>query len=195
MIRGSAAFAAGCLRSSAMPRLLRFIIMNALDSPLTSGGVKRRVSSPSGTRSTLITSAPMSASSMPAVGPDMMCATSMTLSPESGPMASPLFAAEARIALGKECGDSLAEIRRVEAGVAFAPISVRQLRGWAQAPDELLVPARDQRRAGGDARRNGARLRLDLVVGDDALHQSLVERFLCAEDATFEQDLPRDRRT
>ncbi len=71
-----------------MPRLLRFIIMNALDSPLTSGGVKRRVSSPSGKRSTLITSAPMSASSMPAVGPDMMCATSMTLSPASGPIFS-----------------------------------------------------------------------------------------------------------
>ncbi len=122
MIRRSAAFAAGCFKSSAMPRLLRFIIMNALDSPLTSGGVKRRVSSPSGTRSTLITSAPMSASSMPAVGPDMMCASSMTLSPESGPIIFVSLAPEARIALGEERGEALAKVGGVEAGVAFGPV-------------------------------------------------------------------------
>ena len=79
-----------------------------------------------GNRSTLITSAPMSASSMPAVGPDMMCAISMTLSPESGPMLGRLFAAEARSALGEERGEALAEIRRVEARVALGPIGVRQ---------------------------------------------------------------------
>src|SRR5664279_4882771 len=45
-MRRNAAFAAGCRRSSAMPRLLRFIIRNALASPLTSGGDDTRRFSP-----------------------------------------------------------------------------------------------------------------------------------------------------
>ena len=68
-----------------MPRLLRFIIMKAADSPSMSGGRKRRESSPPGTFSTLMTSAPMSASISPQVGPAMMWASSMTLKPDSGP--------------------------------------------------------------------------------------------------------------
>ena len=68
-----------------MPRLLRLTIMKAADSPSTSGGRKRRESSPSGNFSTLTTSAPMSASIRPQTGPAMMWESSMTLSPESGP--------------------------------------------------------------------------------------------------------------
>ena len=45
----------------------------------------RRVSSPPGSFSTLMTSAPMSASIRPATGPAMMCASSTTRSPASGP--------------------------------------------------------------------------------------------------------------
>ena len=45
-----------------MPRLLRFIIMKAALSPSMSGGANPRAASPSGTRSTLMTSAPMSQS-------------------------------------------------------------------------------------------------------------------------------------
>ena len=55
-----------------MPRLLRFRIMNDADSPFTDGRSMRRVSSPPGSVSTLITSAPRSASIMPQVGPAMI---------------------------------------------------------------------------------------------------------------------------
>ncbi|MNP44110.1 hypothetical protein D3C76_1379580 [compost metagenome] len=55
-----------------MPRLLRLTTMNEADSPLAMIGEKRRESSPSGTFSTLTTSAPMSASIIPHTGPDMM---------------------------------------------------------------------------------------------------------------------------
>ena len=68
-----------------MPRLLRFIAMKAADSPAIEGRFMVRVSSPPGTRSTLITSAPRSASSMPQVGPAMICASSSTFTPASGP--------------------------------------------------------------------------------------------------------------
>ena len=61
-----------------MPRLLRFIAMKEADSPFTEGRSMRRVSSPPGTRSTLITSAPRSASIIPHVGPAMICASSRT---------------------------------------------------------------------------------------------------------------------
>ena len=53
------------------PRLLRFIIMKAAASPLISGGRLRRVSSPPLIFSTLMTSAPISASISPQVGPAM----------------------------------------------------------------------------------------------------------------------------
>src|SRR5258708_1616633 len=51
----------------------------------TFGGSGRRVSSPSGSGSTLITSAPRSASMRPQVGPAMICASSTTLRPASAP--------------------------------------------------------------------------------------------------------------
>ena len=69
-----------------MPRLLRFIAMKEADSPLTEGRSILRVSSPPGTRSTLITSAPRSASIRPQVGPAMICASSKTFTPASGPL-------------------------------------------------------------------------------------------------------------
>ncbi len=69
-----------------MPRLLRFTIMNDADSPPSRIGAKRRQSSPPGIFSTLMTSAPMSASIMPQIGPDMMCESSMTRMPLSGPL-------------------------------------------------------------------------------------------------------------
>src|SRR5688572_13514270 len=74
-----------------MPRLLRLSIMKAADSPLIDGSEYERVSSPPGSFSTLITSAPMSASSMPHVGPAMIWASSITLMPFSGPTASALL--------------------------------------------------------------------------------------------------------
>ena len=79
----------GVLRSMAMPRLLRFIIRNAADSSPILGGAVWRVSSPCGTFSTLITSAPMSASMSVHVGPAMTCVRSTTFSPANGPMAPP----------------------------------------------------------------------------------------------------------
>jgi len=52
-----------------MPRLLRFIIMNAADSPAIAGGKKRLESSPPSIFSTLMTLAPISASISPQTGP------------------------------------------------------------------------------------------------------------------------------
>ena len=69
-----------------MPRFERFIIRNAADSVPTVGGTERRVSSPPGTFSTLMTSAPMSASMRVQVGPAMMCVRSTTLRPASALM-------------------------------------------------------------------------------------------------------------
>ena len=53
-MRFSASCAAGSFRLSAMPRLLRFIAMNAADSPASEARCMVRVSSPPGTRSTLM---------------------------------------------------------------------------------------------------------------------------------------------
>jgi hypothetical protein len=72
------------------------IIMNAADSSPIDGGTLRRVSSPPGTFSTLITSAPMSASIKVQVCPAMMCVRSMTLSPASAVMSRPPFPLRSR---------------------------------------------------------------------------------------------------
>src|SRR6186713_1383696 len=53
-------------------------------APSTKGGPQLRVSSPDPLRSTLMTSAPRSASSCPAHGPARMRASSMTRTPFSG---------------------------------------------------------------------------------------------------------------
>src|SRR3954469_24392189 len=78
-------------RSRTSTRLLRFIIMKAADSPRFVGGAMRRVSSPPGLRSILITSAPMSASIIVQVGPAITWVRSMTFRPASGPIVSSLF--------------------------------------------------------------------------------------------------------
>src|SRR3546814_671314 len=82
--RRSAARPSALFVFTARPRLLRFIIAKAAESPSTALP-KRRVSSPPGTRSTLITSAPMSARSCPQVGAAMMWLISTTFRPCSRP--------------------------------------------------------------------------------------------------------------
>src|SRR5208282_746693 len=72
----------------AIPRLLRFIIMKAADSPSISGGTIRRVSSPPGMRSTFTTLAPRSTSISPQTGPAITWASSRTLRSRSGPASS-----------------------------------------------------------------------------------------------------------
>src|SRR5215831_16328570 len=72
--------ACGRLRSSMRLRLLRLSATKLTLSPSRIGGVARPMSPCGG--STLITSAPMSASSVPASGPAMKFASSMTLHPE-----------------------------------------------------------------------------------------------------------------
>ena len=74
--------ASGCLRSSTRLRLLRLSAVKLTLSPLRIGGVARLMSPPGG--STLTTSAPMSASSVPHSGPAMKFASSMTRIPASG---------------------------------------------------------------------------------------------------------------
>src|SRR4051812_40152399 len=71
-------------RSSVTERLLRFHTMNGAPSPLTKGGMRRASSPPSGF-STLMTSAPMSASCMAQNGPDKWPLRSITRSPASAP--------------------------------------------------------------------------------------------------------------
>src|SRR5262245_8194919 len=70
------------LRSSTRLRLLRLSATKLTLSPLRIGGVARPMSPCGG--SILITSAPMSASSVPASGPAMKFASSITLIPASG---------------------------------------------------------------------------------------------------------------
>src|SRR5690242_545131 len=79
--RHSTSFPAGARISSAMPNLLRFIAMNAADSPLKYGGAMRRESSPPRGFSILITSAPRSASNIAQNGPAMICVKSNTRIP------------------------------------------------------------------------------------------------------------------
>src|SRR3954471_3735156 len=72
------------LRSSTMPRLLRFIIRKEAASSPIFGGTEWRGSSPFGDFSILMTSAPMSASIRVQVGPAMTWVRSTTLRPASG---------------------------------------------------------------------------------------------------------------
>ena len=71
------------------------------------GGPQARVSSPVFERSTLITSAPRSASTCPAHGPARMRANSSTRTPANGPDLDPAWAASPRRTrgeVGRECG-------------------------------------------------------------------------------------------
>src|SRR3984957_18480436 len=140
----------------AMPRLLRFTIMNDADSPPSRIGAKRRQSSPPGSFSTLMTSAPISASIMPQIGPDMMCASSMTRMPLSGPLdlavsfASISTPLEFRFDLVEKGLVSGTKILGAKARETFIAFFWRQWRRVHRTFDKLLVPARDKRRAIGD---------------------------------------------
>ena len=72
-------------RSRAMLRLFRFSARKPPAMSWVRREPMRRVSSPVPGRSTLMTSAPMSASSMVHMGPAMICVRSSTLTPTSGP--------------------------------------------------------------------------------------------------------------
>src|SRR5262245_9646623 len=146
------------------------------------------MSSPSGVFSTLITSAPISASIKPQVGPAMTCANSITLTPASGPISTTL---ELRLALGKERTIANAEILCAEAGEALVDLGRRQRTRIGQPIGELLVPAGYQRRAGGDALRGCVGFFFHFVVCDDARDQTFLCSFLRAEHAALQQDLER----
>src|SRR5882672_10785666 len=103
-----------------------------------------------------------------------------------------LLSFELRLLLGEKRLDSDLEVLGVVAGVGFVALALGDGARIGEAPREFLVPARDQRRALGDAPRRRQRFFLDLVVGHDAVHQALVLRLLGAEHAPFEQDLERD---
>src|SRR5665213_4380521 len=106
----------------------------------------------------------MSASSMPQVGPAMICASSTTLIPFNGPMGMPLRAEsgsraspalEQRLFLGEKGAIADLEVLGSEAREPFVVLLRGERLRVAQAARELLVPARDERRAVGDALRGG----------------------------------------
>jgi hypothetical protein len=62
-----------------------------------------------------------------------------------------------------------------------------------QAAYPLLVPGRHERRAGTDATGAGAGFGDHFGVSDDAVHETLGERFRCPDDAAFEQQFEHRR--
>src|SRR5512134_1406438 len=121
----------------------------------------------------------MSASISPVVGPAMICASSSTRRPASGPGCAGRSGAEgcsviasapdeAGLLLREERRVADAEVLGVEAVEALVDF-LRSERAAVREPiRELLVPARHQRRAVGDAPGGGPRLGGNLVVGHDA---------------------------
>src|SRR4051812_41276965 len=96
---------------------------------------------------------------------------------------------EPRFSLGEECGNALAKIRGVEAGIALVGFRLGK-RPWVrQSPHELLVPAGSKRRARGDAACRRVGFLDDFVVGHDAIHQPFLVSLSRAPDAAFEEDL------
>src|SRR5260221_14150793 len=81
------------------------------------------------------------------------------------------------------------EVLGAEAGEALVVFLLGERAAAAQPALELLVPARHQRRAFGDALGGGTRLGLDLGIRDDARDQSLLLRLARVEDPALEQDL------
>src|SRR5437879_7050338 len=132
----------------------------------------RRVSSPPGIFSSLMTSAPMSASMSPQVGPAMTWHSSITLRPASGPCLAPMSAAlELRLGLGEERAVADLEILGAEAGVVVFQFGWRQRARIEQALDEFFVPAIYQRRARGDALRGRVGFLLDFRVRPHAVDE------------------------
>ena len=78
------ALPASCCKSIARPLLFRFILVKALAIPPL-WGKPRRIKSPPNA-STLMTSAPWSASMAPAIGPENIAEKSATRTPCSGPV-------------------------------------------------------------------------------------------------------------
>src|SRR5688572_33491379 len=125
-----------------MPRLLRFITRNGAEAPLILGPPKPRVSSPPGSFSTLITSAPKSASIIPAVGPAMICASSSTRMPASGPAPALLAPIEQRLALGEERGVTRPAVRGVEAVEGLVLLGSTDRARFGEPAREPLVLSR-----------------------------------------------------
>ena len=76
-----------------------------------------------------------------------------------------LISREARLAFTDESVEAFTEVLRIETGERFVPLFGRDVRARSETLDELLVPARDQRRTGGDALGGRERPALDLVSG------------------------------
>src|SRR5829696_6834444 len=194
------------LRSRTSPRLLRFIIMKAADSPRIFGGTLRRVSSPPGLRSILMTSAPMSASIMVQVGPAMTWVRSITFKPLNGPIIfltiSPpaerrfraLLASPLRRALVQE---GLHAFPEIPAHVAHQDQVLALLAGKAlgQASHRLLGRAQRQRRMAGDGAGEflGAALEGGRVL-DDLGQEPDRERLPRLDHARREDDVLDPRR-
>src|SRR5690606_21007569 len=171
----------GCFRSSAMARLLRLSIRKGAETPLIRGSRYWRESSPPLIFSTLITSAPMSASIMPQVGPAMICASSMTRIPASAPLALPgevpvddciawapgrvSASLEAGLFLGQESAVAAAEVFGVKAVERLVAVFVGKRLAADQIADEFLVPAGHERGPFGDPARRGLRRGRGVVVG------------------------------
>src|SRR5688572_1700109 len=140
-----------------------------------------------------MTSAPISASIIPAVGPAMICASSSTRIPFSGPLtALALFGYELRLLFREERCVTDSEVFGVEAIETFIEFLRRQRRALRQAPGELLVPARDKRCTLGDTLGSCARFASNLLVGHDARHKPFLLRFGGIEDPAFQQNLERN---
>src|SRR6266851_2349530 len=173
--RRSASIAGGCLRSSTRLRLLRLSATKLTLSPARIGGVARPMSPCGG--STLITSAPMSARSVPASGPAMKLASSMTRIPASGfgmrfllnlqPGLVDDLLVHRHLAgdAGAEDVGSLGDDRQAGLGESLPHV------GPGQDGGELLRQPVDDR-----LRRSGRRIDALEGVGDRILDPDLVER-------------------
>src|SRR5512137_640482 len=109
-----------------------------------------------------MTSAPMSASIRPVVGPAMICASSSTRTPASGPLWAGRACAcccwliasasdEPRFLLREKRRVADAEVLGVEAVETLVDLRGGQRPALGKATGELLVPAGHQRRAFSDA--------------------------------------------
>src|SRR5215831_3373375 len=141
----------------------------------------------------------MSASSMPQVGPAMICASSSTRRPESGPgclfmIRGGLASDKSRLLLREKRGIADAEILGVEGVEAFVVVGGPQRRGISESVCEALVPARGQWCTVNNALRRGPCFGCDLVVGDDTRNEPFLLRFLSVDDPAFEQKLQHDVR-
>ena len=98
-------------------------------------------------------------------------------------------AAEGRFLLREERRIAAAEILGIEAVEAFVELGLGQRLGAFQPAREFLVPARNQRRAVGDALRGRARFGGHVRIGHDTRDQPFLPCLRGIEDAAFEQDL------